>query len=151
MTAADPHTVIAAARGWLGTPYHDQASLRGVGCDCLGLARGIWRDVVGAEPQAIPPYSRDWGETGVREVLADGARAMMLERPVGSIGPGSLVLFRMAPRAIAKHVGILTANDHFIHAYDRLGVIEEALTTVWSRRIAFAFRFPATIPSSEKT
>ena len=156
MIAADPDAVIAAARGWLGTPYHDQASLRGVGCDCLGLARGVWRDVVGAEPQAIPPYSRDWGETGTREVLADGARAMMIEIPLAEIGPGALVLFRMAPCAIAKHVGILTAPDRFIHAYDRLGVIEEALTTAWSRRIAFAFRFPAsnhatTNPSAEKT
>jgi len=48
---ADPEAVIAAARAWLGTPYHNQASLRGVGCDCLGLARGVGRDVVGAEPQ----------------------------------------------------------------------------------------------------
>ena len=151
MIHADPDAVIAVARGWLGTPYHDQASLRGVGCDCLGLARGVWRDVVGAEPQAIPPYSRDWGETGVREVLADGARAMMIEISLAQIGPGALVLFRMAPRAIAKHVGILTAPDSFIHAYDRLGVIEEALTTAWARRIAFAFRFPATKPASEKT
>ncbi len=151
MTSADPNAVIAAARAWLGTPYHDQASLRGVGCDCLGLARGVWRDLVGAEPQAIPPYSRDWGETGACEVLADGARAMMIEIPVAEICPGALVLFRMAPRAIAKHVGILTAPDRFIHAYDRLGVIEEALTTAWSRRIAFAFRFPATIAFSGKT
>ena len=151
MIFADPDAVIAAARGWLGTPYHDQASLRGVGCDCLGLARGVWRDLVGAEPQPIPPYSRDWGETGVREVLAEGARAMMIEIPLAQMGPGALVLFRMAPRAIAKHVGILTAPDHFIHAYDRLGVIEEALTTAWVRRIAFAFRFPAVTPTSEKT
>ena len=151
MLLADPDAVIAAARAWLGTPYHDQGSLRGVGCDCLGLARGVWRDLVGAEPQPIPPYSRDWGETGVREVLADGARAMMIEIAVGQIGPGALVLFRMAPRAIAKHVGILTAPDQFIHAYDRLGVIEEALTTAWSRRIAFAFRFPAANPFAEKT
>ena len=148
---ADPDAVIAAARGWLGTPYHDQASLCGVGCDCLGLARGVWRDLVGAEPQPIPPYSRDWGETGVREVLAEGARAMMIEIPLAQIGPGALVLFRMAPRAIAKHVGILTAQDRFIHAYDRLGVIEEALTTAWSRRIAFAFRFPAANPSLKRT
>jgi NlpC/P60 family putative phage cell wall peptidase len=148
--AADPEAVIAAARAWLGTPYHDQASLRGVGCDCLGLARGVWRDVSGAEPQLIPPYSRDWGETGAREVLADGARAMMIEIPVGEIVPGALVLFRMAPRAIAKHVGILTAPDRFIHAYDRLGVIEEALTTAWARKIAFAFHFPAN-PSSRRT
>ena len=151
MTAADPDAVIAAARGWLGTPYHDQASLRGVGCDCLGLARGVWRDLVGAEPQPIPPYSRDWGETGVCEVLADGARAMTIEIPLAQIGPGALVLFRMAPRAIAKHVGILTAPDRFIHAYDRLGVIEEALTTAWTRRIAFAFLFPTANPSSERT
>ena len=151
MILADPDDVIAAARAWLGTPYHDQASLRGVGCDCLGLARGVWRDLVGAEPQPIPPYSRDWGETGVREVLADGARGMMIEIPPAQMGPGALVLFRMAPRAIAKHVGILTAPDHFIHAYDRLGVIEEALTTAWVRRIAFAFRFPTANPSSERT
>ena len=151
MIAADPDAVIAAARAWLGTPYPDQASLRGVGCDCLGLARGVWRDVVGAEPQAIPPYSRDWGETGPHEVLAVGARGMMIEIPVAQIGPGALVLFRMAPRAIAKHVGILTAPDRFIHAYDRLGVIEEALTTTWARKIAFAFRFPATASFSGKT
>ena len=87
MIKANPDAVIAAARGWLGTPYHDQASLRGVGCDCLGLARGVWRDLVGAEPQPIPPYSRDWGETGTREVLADGARAMMIEIPLAEIGP----------------------------------------------------------------
>lgn len=62
--SADPTKVVAAARAWLGTPYHDQASLRGVGCDCLGLARGVWRDVIGDEPFAIPPYSRDWGEAG---------------------------------------------------------------------------------------
>ena len=151
MIKANPDAVIAATRAWLGTPYHDQASLRGIGCDCLGLARGVWRDVVGAEPQAIPPYSRDWGETGVREVLADGARAMMIEIALAEICPGALVLFRMVPRAIAKHVGILTAPDRFIHAYDRLGVIEEALTTAWARRIAFAFRFPVPNPASEKT
>ena len=55
---------------------------------------------------------------------------------------GTLVLFRMAPRAIAKHVGILTAHDRFVHAYERLGVVEEILTPVWRRRIVFAFLFP---------
>ena len=79
LASADPVRVIAIARSWLGTPYHDQASLRGVGCDCLGLARGVWREVVGPEPFPIPPYNRDWGETGPREVLADGARRMMPE------------------------------------------------------------------------
>jgi NlpC/P60 family putative phage cell wall peptidase len=140
--AADHRHVVIVARSWLGTPYHDQASVRGVGCDCLGLARGVWRDVVGDEPFRIPPYSRDWGETGPREVLADGARRMMPEIALCEARSGALVLFRMVPRAVAKHVGILTGPDHFIHAYERLGVIEEPLTLSWRRRIAFAFLFP---------
>ncbi|MDB5658086.1 MAG: phage cell wall peptidase NlpC/P60 family protein [Cypionkella sp.] len=142
MSAADPYLVIATARSWLGTPYHDQASLRGVGCDCLGLARGVWREVVGAESFAIPPYSRDWGETGPHEVLAERARRMMSEIAPTDAVPGALILFRMAPRAIAKHVGILTGPDSFIHSYERLGVIEEVMTLIWRRRIAFAFLFP---------
>jgi NlpC/P60 family putative phage cell wall peptidase len=142
VSAADPDLVVATARSWLGTPYHDQASLRGVGCDCLGLARGVWREVVGAESFPVPPYSRDWGETGPHEVLAERARRMMSEIAPTDAVPGALILFRMAPRAIAKHVGILTGPEHFIHAYERLGVIEEVMTPIWRRRIAFAFLFP---------
>lgn len=140
--SADPNAVVAAARAWIGTPYHDQASLKGVGCDCLGLARGVWREVIGVEPVPVPPYSRDWGETGRREVLFEGAAQALIEVPVQSAGPGDLVLFRMRRGAIAKHVGILTAPDRFVHSYDRLGVVEEPLTDAWRRRIAFAFRFP---------
>lgn len=142
MKPADPAKVIAAARSWLGTPYHDQASLKGVGCDCLGLARGVWREVVGPEPFQMPPYSRDWGEIGASEVLAEGARRMMLEVAPTAAGAGTLLLFRIMPRAIAKHVGLLTGPDSFLHAYERLGVIEEVLTPSWRRRIAFAFLFP---------
>jgi NlpC/P60 family putative phage cell wall peptidase len=113
--AADPAKVVGAARGWLGTPYHDQASVRGVGCDCLGLARGVWREVVGPEPFPIPAYSRDWGETGRRELLAEGARQTMIEIEPPEARSGGLLLFRMSPCAIAKHVGILTGPDRFIH------------------------------------
>lgn len=139
---ADPERVVAAARSWLGTPYHDQASLRGVGCDCLGLARGVWREVVGPEPVLVPPYSRDWGEVGAREVLAEGARRIMIEIDPVRASAGALVLFRMRAGAIAKHVGILTGAGTFVHAYERMGVIEEAITPSWRRRIAFAFLYP---------
>jgi NlpC/P60 family putative phage cell wall peptidase len=147
---ANPTKVINTARSWLGTPYHDQASLRGVGCDCLGLARGVWREVVGDEPFVIPPYSRDWGETGPHEVLAEGARGAMIETAATDVGPGALLIFRMERRAIAKHVGILTEAGTFIHAYERLGVIEEKLTLPWRRRIAFSFLFPRPTRTRQK-
>ena len=60
-------------------------------------------------------------------------------------GPGTLILFRMAPGVPAKHCGILGASvmrPSLIHAYDRSGVVEEAFTSAWSRRAAFAFQFP---------
>jgi NlpC/P60 family putative phage cell wall peptidase len=137
----NPARVIAAARDWLGTPYHDQASVKGVGCDCLGLVRGVWREVVGDEPLPLPRYSRDWGETGNCEPLAEAARSVMLELPVADVVPGALILFRMRAGAVAKHCGIVTAPDHFVHAYERTGVIEEPLTAAWRRRIAFGFLF----------
>ena len=143
MRPADPARVVAAARGWLGTPYHDQASRRGVGCDCLGLARGVWREVVGDEPLPVPPYSRDWGEIGHREVLAEAAAAIMLPADPSCPEAGMLLIFRMRRGAVGKHCGIATDGGTFIHGYERLGVIEEPLTEAWRRRIAFAFHFPA--------
>ena len=68
--------------------------------------------------------------------------SLMPEIAQADASPGALILFRMMPRAIAKHVGILTGPDTFLHAYERLGVIEERLTPTWRRRIAFAFLFP---------
>jgi len=61
--------IVAAARGWLGTPYRHQAACRGAGCDCLGLVRGVWREVVGDEPDRPPAYSVDWSEPAREEVL----------------------------------------------------------------------------------
>jgi NlpC/P60 family putative phage cell wall peptidase len=149
-----PARIVKATRRWIGTPYHDQASMRGVGCDCLGLLRGVWRDVVGPEPMPIPPYSRDWGEAGPVEVLAEAARAAMIELDVAEARTGDVILFRMRKGAMAKHCGILSGKDcsgrsRFIHAYERTGVIEEHRTAAWQRRIAYAFRFPT--PDKRKT
>ncbi len=150
-TPADPSAVLAIARAWLGTPYLHQSSVQGVGCDCLGLARGIWRALHGDEPWEVPPYSRDWGEAGRREVLVEAARAALIEVPLVDSGPGALILFRMAKGAPAKHCGFLgesVIRPTLIHAYDHSGVVEEAFTQAWSRRAAFAFRFPAA-PSAD--
>jgi NlpC/P60 family putative phage cell wall peptidase len=148
LTPADPSAVLEIARTWLGTSYLHQSSVRGVGCDCLGLARGIWRALHGDEPWEVPPYSRDWGEAGRREVLAEAARAALIEISLDAAGPSTLILFRMAPGVPAKHCGFLGASvirPSLIHAYDRSGVVEEAFTPAWARRAAFAFVFPAPV------
>ena len=139
--AADSARVIAAAQAWIGTPYHHQASLLGVGCDCLGLLRGVWRDVVGLEAPSLPPYSPDWGEVRAQEVLRDGCAGCMIAVE-GAAQPGDVVLFRMRSWAIAKHAGILVAPDRMVHGHSVHGVLEQAITAAWWARAAFVFRFP---------
>lgn len=136
---------VAEARAWIGTPYVHQASTRGAGADCLGLLRGVWRALYGAEPEQVPPYSADWAEPARQEVLYDAAMRHLLVRGPGQPEPGDVLLFRMRAGAVAKHLGIVScaAGQSFIHAYSGHGVIESPLSAPWARRVAARFAFPA--------
>ncbi len=137
--------VVIAAREWIGTPYAHQASVQGVGCDCLGLVRGVWRSVMGPEPEQVPPYGSHWAETsGTERLFAAALRHFKQVRP-SERKPGDVLLFRMKPRSVAKHVGILAiANglETLIHAYEGNSVVEGALVPFWQDRLAGVFRFP---------
>ena len=76
--------IIRVARSWIGTPYRHQASVIGQGCDCLGLLRGVWRDVVGAEPEGVPSYTPDWSEMGREERLWAAAVRNLEDVPVNA-------------------------------------------------------------------
>ncbi|WMS41702.1 NlpC/P60 family protein [Acuticoccus sp. MNP-M23] len=133
--------IVAAARGWVGTPYHHQASARGIGCDCLGMVRGVWRECLGAEPELAPPYSRDWAESHGAETLLEAANRHFV--PVETVRAGALLVFRWKADVPAKHVGIAVGEGRFVHAYDSVGrVVEGALGAPWRRRLAGIFDFP---------
>ncbi len=146
----EPRTdILAIARTWLGTPYRHQASLRGVGCDCLGLVRGVWRALYGAEPETPPAYRPDWAEVGGRETLLAGARRHLVEVRLAEVQPGDVLLFRMAADSPVKHCAILTAlptvhdpQPRMIHAYWGRAVVESWIGPWWARRLAFGFAFP---------
>ncbi len=136
---------VQIARDWLGTPYRHQASVQGAGCDCLGLVRGVWRGLYGAEPEPIPPYSADWGEPEGREVLWQTAMRRLISLPGDEDITGAVLLFRMRDGTIAKHLGIqstIGSAPSFIHAYDRHGVVESPLSDPWRRRVVARFAFP---------
>jgi NlpC/P60 family putative phage cell wall peptidase len=137
--------IVAEARAWIGTPYRHQASLKGVGCDCLGLVRGVWRALCGHEPEAVPAYSRDWAEVARCETLALAAGRHMTEIGCAEFRPGDVLLFRWRAGLTAKHAAIATAPDRMVHAHDGAAVTEIALAPWWRRRLAFAFRFPGVI------
>jgi len=134
--------IVAEARQWLGTPYRHQASVKGVGCDCLGLVRGVWRALIGDEPEAPPPYAADWAEARGEEALAAAALRHLVPVAGDAFGEADLLLFRWRAGFVAKHCAIATADGTMIHAHDGAAVCEVTLTPWWRRRLAYAFRFP---------
>lgn len=136
-------TIVRLAEGWIGTPYRHQGATKGVGCDCIGLVRGVWRELYGDDPGRVPAYAPDWAERAGEERLLSAA-----ERLFGpSIAwrdaePGDLLLFRWRADCAAKHAGILAGPEHFIHAYEQAAVIRSALVPSWRRRVAAVHRFP---------
>lgn len=137
--------IVAEARSWIGTPYRHQAGVKGAGADCLGLVRGVWRVVIGPEPEGVPAYTPDWSEASGREDLLAAGMRWMCAKPVADMGPGDVVLFRMRGDAVAKHLGIIAQirpYPGFIHAYSGHGVVENALSGPWARRIVACFSFP---------
>jgi NlpC/P60 family putative phage cell wall peptidase len=135
--------IVAEARAWIGTPYRHQASLKGVGCDCLGLVRGVWRAVIGEEPERAPPYAPDWAEASGGDALAEAASRHLVAIERDALRAGDVLLFRWRANLPAKHTAIATADNLMVHAHDGAAVAEVALAPWWRRRLAYAFRFPA--------
>ena len=134
--------IIDAARGWIGTPYVHQASAKGAGCDCLGLVRGVWRELYGGEPEAPPAYTPDWNERRGDEALLAAARRNMSEREDRRFEPGDVLIFRVAADGPAKHCGVASSPDRFIHAYAGREVVETWMNRWWRARLAGAFVLP---------
>jgi NlpC/P60 family putative phage cell wall peptidase len=135
--------IVAEASSWLGTPYRHQASLKSVGCDCLGLIRGVWRALFGAEPEPLAPYTPDWAEASGEDTLAVAARRHLEEIAVEAAAPGDVLLFRWRPGLPAKHACVLIEPNRFVHAHQGAAVTTAAYSRWWRERAAYAFRFPS--------
>ena len=134
--------IVASARRWIGTPYRHQASLIGVGCDCLGLVRGVWRDVIGPEPERAPAYTSDWAEATRREPLLEAGQRWFEPVDIGAFQAGDVLVFRWREGVAAKHLGIATSPVAMAHAHEGACVCEVTIAPAWRRRIVAAFAFP---------
>ena len=137
--------VVAAARTWIGTPYHHQASLCGVGTDCLGLIRGVYRILYGREAALVPGYSRDWAEAAREETMLRAACDYLRQIDTDALQPGDVVIFRWRTGLVAKHAAIISQREKMIHAMEGTPVSEVTFSPWWRRHVAGAFSFPGTI------
>ncbi len=116
----DP-VALSAARAWLGTPHVPMAAKRQIGCDCIGLVRGVFEEIEDRPAPAVPPLARDWfGARGRPLVMA--LRMHLTEVPVIEAGPGTVVVLRIGGRR-EVHCGILEEHGRLIHAMEGIGVV----------------------------
>jgi NlpC/P60 family putative phage cell wall peptidase len=107
--------VVAEARSWVGTPYHNCADIKAVGCDCGMLLVRVFCDLKLCPPFDPRPYPPDWhlhrSEERYLGFVFD--RTHEVERPQ----PGDVVVFKLG--RCYSHGGIVVETDPLaiVHAY----------------------------------
>lgn len=134
------HPLVAAARVCLGTPFHHQGRVAGVGCDCAGLVL-IAARAIGHHP----PDSEGYGRMPKDGLLRDAVEQYLV--PAVDIAPGTVVLMQFETDVEPRHVAIV--GDHpagglsLIHAYaPARRVVEHALDAAWQARIVALYTLP---------
>ena len=120
---AERVAVVAAARSWIGTPYHHAADIQGAGCDCAMLLVRVFCDLGLSAPFDPRPYTRDWmmhrDDERYLGFLLDRARE------VAAPGLGDVIVFRYG--RCFSHGGIVTATNplSIVHAFAPARVVLE--------------------------
>lgn len=132
---------VIIAESWLGTPYIHQAAKKGIGCDCLGLIRGIYSEFYNVPLIVPPPYNPGWGEHTGNETLYAGAKEYMIEDDSLTFKRGHVILFRHKPELIMKHCGIVVDDQRMIHSIQKQGVCYTHYANSWKRKAITSFHF----------
>jgi len=107
--------VVAEARSWIGTPYHNCADIKGAGVDCGMLLVRVFVDTGLCAPFEPRPYPADWhlhrSEERYLGFVFDRAGEVMEPRA------GDLMVLRFG--RCYSHGGIVTSAKPLmiVHAY----------------------------------
>ncbi len=117
--------VVAAARAWVGTPYHHMADIKGVGVDCAMLLVRVYCDLALVDHFDPRPYTADWMMHRNEERYLDWVLSRARHVPRDDVGPGDVILFRIG-RCFA-HGGIVTRAEPLTicHAFMPAGYVIE--------------------------
>ncbi len=135
-TPALQRRLAGVAASWLGTPFADHANVKGAGVDCVHLAGSIYIESGALKKFDPPPYAMDGGyhqkSSKVTQWVEQSGRFAKLPLVAGqAMQPGDLLCFRIG--AVEHHVGVFLANQNFIAAHRRYGVIISPISdsTYW--------------------
>ena len=150
----DRARIVEITRSWIGTPYHHQAALKGVGCDCLGLLRGVWSELYEREAEVPPAYTPDWAEKRVAadgksiEPMLDAADRNLVKKDLKRLSPGDVMFIRVRPSSLVKHCGVISEvgdtleTTRIVHAYQGHHVREDEIHQNWLNKDLYVYGFP---------
>ena len=133
--------IVKKAREWIGTPWVHQASVKGVGCDCVGMVRGVYTELTGNKVGGAMDYTRSFYLFSGEERLKNEIGKYCMEVPIGEAKSGDVILISFL-NLPSQHIGIL-ADGTFIHSWEDIGkVVEIPYDAAWKRLTKAVFRFP---------
>lgn len=140
----DRYAIAREAREWVGTRWHHQASLKGVGTDCIGLVIGVAHNcgVVEAAQYKAAPELRGYGREPDPVMLLAGCARFLNQIRIADATIGDVLLFRFAQQP--QHFAIISRTDpkYIVHAYAQVRrAVENRLDDMWVARTLYAFRF----------
>lgn len=110
--------VVREALEWCGTPFHDRASLKGEGCDCAGLLKGVFTApaIAMVDDFQVPNYSPQWfqhrdEELFLKALEEHGGRRIDLATAL----PGDVLMYNFGRHA--AHGAIIVSDTAIVHAY----------------------------------
>lgn len=112
MPDLNPSLVAWHALQWIGTPWAPGQSCRGAGADCVGLVRGVWRELTGISVP-VPGWRDDWPAAPAQPLALALPRYARPVR-VTAARPGHLAAFRRDGRVV--HLGVITGAGQYIEA-----------------------------------
>ena len=146
MSKITQQLIVIQARSWIGTPFHHQARLKGVGCDCLGLIVGVVDKLGLCDKYGAPLTGYDevtYSKEPDGQYLMQKLCELLEEVPPADARAGDLALFTV--RNNPQHMAILSDYDGgigMIHAYaPARRVVEHRLDNDWQSRLVKGFRW----------
>lgn len=135
--------IVLAASGWLGTPYHHHARVKGVGVDCAQILVAIALElklINDRQAELVPNYPPEWHLHNREEHLLEYLELMGCVETNDAL-PGDILCFKFG--RTCSHIGVMVNSDQFIHACLRSkAVVVNSLNGDWLTRWAKTYQFP---------
>lgn len=118
MAEADKRAAVqAAALGWLGTPFHDNACVKGAGVDCAMLIKSSFEEAGVITPADVAQYSAQWALHQNDQLFLAEVLKHAIEIDESSAKPGDIVLYKFGRCLSHGAIVIEPGWPQIVHAF----------------------------------